>query len=432
MRPRSVAQNSALALAGDLASKAGMLAVMMVAARGLPTAEFAVFATAIAAATVLTAALDAGSQTLLTRDGVGGRRVRGGLLRSLTVARLPLLIGCAAGAVVVGAALGRPLEAIATVLIAAAGAAQLSITGALRSAQNLAPEAVAKLATGVLELAAAAVGVVLAPRAAVMLVALAVAMVLALVPLFAATRREIELVPGPRARTALRSAAPLGVMALAVLAYYRSGTIGLSILSTSAQTARFATASTIAWGMLAIGNAVTTGLLPRLAVSDSPEDLAAITRRALVWLTASSTLFAVAVAVLAVPLLTLVFGARYAPAASTLRLLALATAVIAPAGVLGTALVAQHRLRPVGVQIATSLTLNLVVMALLAKPLGAPGAALATLACELVGLALLVRAWRTGSAQSARRLGRSAAPAGVPRSARGPFVPGASPAEAPR
>jgi O-antigen/teichoic acid export membrane protein len=390
MKTRGVAQNSALALAGDLAGKAGIVAAMMVAARGLSTGEFAVLATATAAATVLTAALDIGSQTLLTRDGVAGPPARGALCWALAKARLPLLAAALTGAVGFGLLAGRPLAALAVLGLALAGAVQLTLTGTLRSAQDLRPEALAKLIGGVLTLAAAVICVTVAPRASALLLALAVASVLALVPMLRAARHAVRTGPPVRAWIALRRAAPLGAMALATLAYYRSGTIGLSILSSSAQTARFAAASTIGWGLLCVGNAVTTGLLPRLAAAADQADRIAVARRALAWTTLICALIGAFVALLAGPLLTVVFGSRFAPAAPSLRLLALATILIAPAGVLGIALVSVGRLRAVGFQVAASLTVNLVVLAALAPVLGATGAAVATLACEAVALSILV------------------------------------------
>lgn len=392
MRTRGVAQNSAFALVGDLAAKGGFLAVMMVAGRGLSTAEFAVLATAFSVATVLTATLDLGSQTLITRDGVAGPQARGGLLRALALARLPLLALAAVLAAVVGVAAGEPLAAPATVLMAAAGAAQLSLTGALRAAQDMRPEASAKLIAGALMLLASAVCVVLAPRAGVMLLAVAAANLLALVPMVAAVRRVVQRGPAPRPRTVLRRAAPLGAMALATLAYYRSGTIALSLLSTPAQTARFAAASTLAFGLLCVANAVTTGLLPRLVAAADPAERVALTRRALVGVTGLAVLLGGGVALLARPLLILAFGARFGDAAGALALLAAATVLIAPAGVLGTVLVAARRLRPVGVQVGASLAVNLLALVVLVPSHGAVGAAAATVACELLALVLLTRA----------------------------------------
>ncbi len=392
MRARGVVQNSALALAGDLAAKGGLAAVTFVVARALSTPEFAALAAAMAAATVLTAVLDLGAQTLLTRDGIEGPGTRGSLLTALALARLPLLGLALAGAAAFGLATGHLAIALATVLLALAASAQLSLSGALRSAQDLRPEATTRLAAGVLMVGAAIAAAAIAPRALAVLLAVTAANVVALVPMIRATRRSTAAGPRVPAGRALRSAMPLGAMAIATLGYYRAGTIALSALSSSTQTARFAAASTVAWGLLCVGNALTTALLPRLAAVPSNRARADLTRRATLWITACSALMGLAVAIFARQILTVLFGARYAAAAPTLALLALATILIAPAGVLGTALIACRRLRVLGLQVGCSLAVNLVALGLLAPRLGAPGAAVATLACETLALAILIPA----------------------------------------
>jgi O-antigen/teichoic acid export membrane protein len=254
------------------------------------------------------------------------------------------------------------------------------------------PEAISKLAGGLCTVAAAAICVVLAPRASTILVAVTVASVLTLAPMAKAGRGVISRGPAINGWVALRGALPLGMMALATLAYYRSGTIVLSVASTPHQTAAFAAASTIGFGLLSVGNAVTTGLLPRLAAARDDLERAAVTRRALTWMIALGATLGAAVAVLASPLVTLAFGGRYGSAATPLAILAPATVLIAAGGVLGTALIAAGRLRPVATQVGATLLVNLVVLALLAPELGAVGAACATLACEAVGVAMLLRA----------------------------------------
>jgi O-antigen/teichoic acid export membrane protein len=110
-----------------------------------------------------------------------------------------------------------------------------------------------------------------------------------------------------------------------------------------------------------------------------------------VWLTAFGVILGGGVALFARPLLVLVFGARYGGAAAPLVVLALATVLIAPAGVLGTALIAVGNLRPLAIQVGVSLVVNVVVLVVLVPSQGASGAAAATLACETVALVLLAR-----------------------------------------
>jgi O-antigen/teichoic acid export membrane protein len=424
MKQRGIVQNSWLALGGDVSSKLGTLLLMIVAARALSTESFALLATGLATATVLTSALDLGSQTLLTRDGVTGPLARGSLLRSLAVARAPLVLAALALALVLGAASGRLLLAVATVVVGIVGAAQLSLSGALRSAQDLRPEAISKLLSGILISLGGATLAVLTGDGGWVLMAIAAAMVVGSLPLLRAGRRTIALGRRASAWAPLRRALPLGLMGLATLIYYRSGTVALSIVSGAHATAAFGAATMIAWGLLAFANAVTTGLLPRLSALGGGEARAHLTRRALIWSTALAVLLAAIVAAASGPLVDIAYGARYRSAAEPLAILAASTVLIAFTGVLGTALIAAGRVRPVAIQVAVSLVVNLLALAILAPRLGAVGAALATLACELAAVIMLTRpALRTfpGVLAPGRSYSRPFPPDGTNR--RGPRSP---------
>ncbi len=394
MRRRGIVENSALALAGDLATKAATFLLLAVAARALSTGQFAILATAVASATVLTAVFDCGAQVLLTRDGARDPGTRGALLLALARSRWPLLIAAAIGACVIGMLDGNVALALGTVLLAVAGAAQQSLSGALRSAQNLRPEAMAKLAGAVATIGGGAACVLLSPSATLAVLALGCAAAVVLIPMGLATRRIVA--PGERHANwpALARALPLGLMALATLVYYRSGTIALSLSSSAHQTALFASASTLGFALLALSNAVTTGLLPRLAGSADAADRVSVTRRALAWTAAITAAVALAVIAAAHPLMQIAFGHRYGGGASALVLLAAASVLIGISGVLGTALIAAGRVRAVAVQVGATLCANLVLLALLSAPLGADGAALATLGCEALGLVMLAASAR--------------------------------------
>jgi O-antigen/teichoic acid export membrane protein len=391
MKRRGVIQNSALALFGDLATKVATFAFLALAAHSLSVRRFALLASAVASATVLTAALDMGAQVLLTRDGSAGPEQRGALLLALTKARLPLLAVTVLGATVVGLATGHLLIALATVLLAFAGTVQQTLSGVVRSAQNLLPEALAKLAN------AAGVGVcallclLLRLPVPAILIGLAAACLLSLGPLVTAGRAVVTratVSPWP----ALKRALPLGLMALATLVYYRSGTIVLSIVSSPRQTALFAAASTVGFGLLSFSNAVTTGLLPRLSARREGLEPARLTLRALFWTVVVASAIALILSVLARPLMEVAFGHVYADAATPMVLLAGASVLIGASGILGTALIAAGCVRIVAVQVGVTLVVNLALLALLAPGSGATGAAIATLGCETIGLLVLVRA----------------------------------------
>ncbi len=389
MKQRGIAHNSALALAGDLSTKAATFLLLAVAARALTTAQFAMLATALATATLLTALLDGGVQVLLTRNGANEPCMRGPLLQALSRARLPVVVVTLVAACVFGVLAGHVALALATVLLALVGAAQLTLSGILRSAQNLGPEALSKLAAGLTTIIGGAACVVLTPNTALAVFVLAFAGAVCLAPMALAARRVVS--PGPlvKAWPAMRSALPLGLMALATLVYYRAGTIALSLGSTAHETALFGAAATLGFALLALGNAITTALLPRLSGAADAEDRARATRQALGWTAVITTCVALAVIAGARPAMELAFGRNYVGGTQALEILAAASVLIGLSGILGTALIAAGRIAVVGVQVAVTLVANLVLLAVLARPFGATGAAFATLGCEALGLLIL-------------------------------------------
>jgi O-antigen/teichoic acid export membrane protein len=396
MRRRGLRQNSVLALAGDSASKASAFVVILMAARFLSVPEFAALATGLAAAGVLGSVLDLGSGTLLARDGATSRTSRGALFHDLVRARAPLAVALLVSAPLVALAFTwPPLAALTVAALAISGALSLSVLGVYRSCQDIRPEAMQRLAAAALSMTAAGAILLLAPRADLMLAALASATLVTLVPLVRRMPEVADLAGRTRSFTALRLAAPIGLLALATVAYYRSGTLVLAGVAGPDETASFGVAASIAFGMLMIPNAVTTALLPRLAAERGLQDRVACARRALAWTFAIGVFLAVSAA-LVVPLgLPLVLGSTYADAGAPFALLCLGIPFIAASGVIGTSLLSVGRLRPLGLQVTVSLLVNLVVLALLVPRFGAVGAALGTVACELVGFVVLAHVARS-------------------------------------
>lgn len=395
MKVRGIGANSALALVGDGASKAGALLVVLVSARLLTVQEFAALATGLAAAGVLTAALDLGTGTLLSRDGAASEALRGALFTGSLRDRLPLACVALLLAPVAGLLLGRPLEAVSVAVLALSGALSLSVLGLFRACQDIRPEALQKLASGTLAVVAATAVCVVAPRADAVLLALAAVMFVTLVPLLRLAPTVADLGTDLARLATLRRAAPIGLLALATIAYYRSGTIVLAALSNADATAVYGIASGIAFGLLMVPNAITTALLPRLSAERRPDELIACTRRALVWTSLIAVCLAAACAALAPVILPVALGAEYRAAAAPFALLCLGIPLIAASGVIGTALLVVGRLHALGTQVVVSLAVNLLVLVILVPSAGAVGAALATVACEAVGLAVLVNAART-------------------------------------
>jgi O-antigen/teichoic acid export membrane protein len=394
VKTRGVRENSALALLGDAASKLAALAVIVISARFLAVGEFALLATGMAAAGLLGSLLDLGAGTLLTRDGGRSRAHRGALLIGLLEVRAPLALAVLVAVIAVGVTVDNAPAAIAVGCLGIAGALSASVLGLYRSSQDIRPEAVQKLVAAVLAIAITVAACLVAPSATAIIAGLAGATLVALAPLASLAPRIADFDVRVGRIAALRQAAPIGVLALATVAYYRSGTIALAALADSDETAAFGVAASIAFGMLMVPNAVTTALLPRLSAEGELDGTVECTRRVLGW----TLLIAVAISATAaavVPIgLPRVVGEQYADAGQPFAVLCLGVPLIAVSGVIGTSLLSLGRLRPLGVQVAASLAVNLVVLAALVPVLGAVGASLATVACEAVGLLFLLYAAR--------------------------------------
>ena len=406
MTPRGLRANSVLALAGDAASKLGALVVVLVGARALTVSDFAVLATALAIAGILTIALDLGVGTVITRDGARSRVERGRLVAATLVARVPLFALVLVAAPLVGAAVGRTWTGLATALLAGAGAVTLTVLGCFRSCQDMRPEALQRLVAGALGTVAVIVVARVSPDVDVLLLALAAVGVLTIVPLALRIRVVADVAWPAHSLEALRRAAPIGLLALATVAYYRSGTIVLAALSSASATAAFAVASGIAFALLMLPNAVTTALLPRLAASDT-SDAVECTRRALAWTTGLAAVVACGSAIVVPAVLPIALGADYAAAGAPFVVLCLGIPVIAASGIVGTALLSAGRVGVLGAQVGISLSVNIACLFALVPLAGAVGAALATFACELVGLIFLLLSARTALPGLFRLPGRS-------------------------
>jgi len=395
VRTRSIRQNSALALVGDAGSKLAALAVIVMSASFLSVGEFALLATGMAVAGLLGSLLDLGAGTLLTRDGARSRAHRGGLLVGLLAARAPLALAVLVAAAVVDVVADTVPTALAVACLGIAGAMSASVLGLYRSYQDIRPEAVQRLVAALLAVSFTVASCLVMPSATVILLGLAAATMVALAPLVLLAPRVADFDSRVSRIAALRRAAPIGLLALATVAYYRSGTIALAALADSDETAAFGLAAGIAFGMLMVPNAVTTALLPRLSVETGLGSTVECTRRVLGWTLLIAVAISAAAAAIVPVALPRVVGEQYASAGAPFAVLCIGVPLIAVSGVIGTSLLSLERLRPLGVQVAASLVVNLVVLALLVPILGAVGASLATVACEAVGLLLLLRAARS-------------------------------------
>jgi O-antigen/teichoic acid export membrane protein len=392
-RRRAVRANAGLALVGDLAAKAAAFAVVVACARLLPVGEFAHLGVALAALTVVASLVDGGFSTLIVRDGARSSSESMALLRASVRVRLPvaglvLLAGLGAGV-----SLDDPWLGLTTAIAAVGSALSLTIAAVFRSVQDLAPEAIQKCAVAAATFAAATAAAAAFSRASAVVAVVGGCVWLSLVPFWLYARRKVpDHHPPTVRRRAVLAAAPFALMALATLLYYRLGIFVLGAVGSSGSTARYTVASTVAFGLLMVPNAITTGLLPRLSAPDFEGDRLQTARRALRWTTLSCVLVSVVAAGLAPWVLRYGFGSRYQRALEPLLLLLAGTVVIGINGILGTVLIAARRTAAVGLQVGVSLAVNAALAFALVPRFGANGAAVATLVTELAGLMVLAAA----------------------------------------
>ncbi len=392
--PRVWTANAALAFAGDVAAKSSSLVVLAVASHALSVGELAALATALAYAFLLVPALDAGAQMLISRDGSTAPERRGGLFVAAMLGRAPVAAVGVAGAVAAGLASGHLGLWLGTALLVLANSAALSLGGVLRASQDFLPETAFKLSYAISTAAAASVAALTWETADAVLVALGVSACLAQWPMWVAVRRRATFHRGLRPVTVLRAALPLGLLTMMAAAYGRSGTIALSLLSTDSETATFAIASTLAFGLLSAAQAIVGALLPRLASEADDARRLAIMRRTFRATAVGSCVVAVAMALLGPVAIGILFGDDYGAASQPFAILCGALPLIVANSVLGTYLLATGHVRPVVVQTSMTLVVNVAVLAAIASSAGADGAALATVICELVGLVVLLLAIR--------------------------------------
>jgi O-antigen/teichoic acid export membrane protein len=394
-RPRGLAANASLALAGDALAKAGMFVALLVLAHAMTVAQYARLGIGMAAMLIATSALDGGVGIVTTREGAADPAARRPLLRAGMSARLPL--AAAAAVILAGAGVAADDLPLALVVLTAAivNAAQLALFATFRSTQNLLFEAVAKGFCGVVYpvvcLAVAAAG---QRSASAAMLALVLPPLLTLPVLFAGARSPVDPCAGCVApRPLLRRSLPFGLVAVATLVYYRAPMLLMGPLASHAATASYSVAANLGFGMLMLPAAVATVLLPKLSAEHDASVRVRLVRRALVWTTGLVVVANLAVGSVSFWLVPWLYGPVYRGAVGPLLILLASGVVIAAAGVVGTALIAMSRQREIVSQVLIAVAVNVMAAVVLIPALAAQGAALATLVTEVVSLAILVRAF---------------------------------------
>jgi O-antigen/teichoic acid export membrane protein len=412
--PASFASNLWVKAVSEVAVRGAQLALLVAAARTWGPEGFGVFAFAGSLATIVIAAADFGLQLHLAREiaqGGGRRSLRAAVRAKLGLSAVTLVALLAASAL-------YPRPGVREVLFVA-GAVVLAQSWCdlwnhyFRGRQSLREEA--KLNSRYLIGGAAAAGVALSLGVGV----LGVYLVLLASALFGnllgwrrvralAASDPADVAPlardgggGGRAHTAwdaLGSAMPIGVATILGTIYFRSDIVLLQWLRGDAATGAYGAAYRLFEGTFVLPALVLAALFPALAEGMVAQGAAVgrLVRRAAGWMSLLGLVVAALLAFAVAPLLEALYGADYAESAVLLRLLAPALCFLFPNYVLMHFLVAAGRQRAnawlAGLGVPVCLGLNFALI----PPLGARGAAWATVATEVVlFVAALVVAERT-------------------------------------
>lgn len=209
--------------------------------------------------------------------------------------------------------------------------------------------------------------------------------------------RERAMLPkfSPRIPAMVLRAMPLGIAAIAIAVYYTIDTILLGLMRTSSEVGYYAVAYRLVLPVLTV--AVVTGnialpVMSRLLSSDRerlPSLLSGLSRGLLLL----GLPVAAGTSLVAVPLMTAIFGDAYAPAAVPLTVLIWSCVTVFANAPFGFLMVARGQDRQYMRATVIGALLNVVANLLLIPAFGMLGAAAATILAELVVLAVIV--WET-------------------------------------
>jgi O-antigen/teichoic acid export membrane protein len=200
----------------------------------------------------------------------------------------------------------------------------------------------------------------------------------------------------------VRLAWPFALLSVLAVTYQRLGVLLLSTLATDTQAGWFAAATRVIEPLKMLHFAVLGALLPALSQLDTPlaqrqqNHLAAhLFHRSLLFLLTFSMLAAGVSALLAQPIVQLLFGASYAPSASLVQLLAASLIPYTISATLSLRLVTQGQERSILWATALSVTVAFMLNRWLIPGYGSSGAALALVGSESF-LALMLLSLRRG------------------------------------
>jgi O-antigen/teichoic acid export membrane protein len=407
---RTVSKNIRVKAASEIVAKAGRFLLILFAARILGVSQFGTFSFAFAFGNILANISDFGLQMYLSREVAQSPARRRSVLAQVARAKLILVAGV--GAILIAALLLYPRPGDVRLLMALMTAvAVLHSWNELwnyffRGIQSLREEAMLNLlnmgigaAAGLTLLftGAGAIGLCLGLLAAEA-ITLAVA-----VPLLRSRLGPGADVPVPRAASAIREAAPVGIAILLSILYFRIDVVFLERMVGDAAVGAYSAAYRILEGFLFLPAIFLAALYPAFAESarTDPAEMRRIYGNSLRWMGLLALLI-VAGCVLFAPLgLRLLYGRAYEDSAPVLRVLAPSLFFIFVNYALTHFLVALRGQKWNAVFAGACLAVNVACNLVLIPRYGGIGAAIATVATEAALFLLCFVAVRRGMAARA-------------------------------
>jgi O-antigen/teichoic acid export membrane protein len=396
-----IGRNVSALVAAQAITKAINLAVSIALVRWLGVGELGRYAYVLAFCFPFGALADFGLATLAIRDA---SRAPADAPRVIAVARrASLTLATASAAAMVGLALLLGHEAAVVAAIGLGGLASIVsaltmpslvlLTARERMDRLSLYRVIAALLSSVLTVGVLAIGGGVVALLAGSLVA---GLVMWRVAKALAAGAGGTAVPAGAAGAMLRRAVPFGLLMAGFALYYRVDMVMLEWLAAPGELGRYAAAYRFLDAVIAVAASLGGPLFPRLSsvAVTAPGEARRLLEAGWRPLLALGLPLTIGTLAVADDLVALLFGPEFAGAGRLLRLLILGTLPLFWVNVASHALIAADRVWALVAVYALSVLVNVVGNVVLVPRWGAAGAALATVACEWLNLALVVRLLR--------------------------------------
>ncbi len=391
---QTIAKNATWLVAGQFGARVSRAAIVIFAARVLGAAHWGAFSYAIGITTLLTVFSDLGINGTLTRAGSAAPGLRTRYLASALAAKGGLLAIAVAGVLLAMPWISTIAEARALmpILLAVFVFDTLRDLGSAfaRALERMELEAMFTVFTN---FAIAALGFVflsLSPNTASLAAAYALGSGAGLLAFAYALRRHLAGLLASVDRRLIReifsTAWPFGLFGLMGIAMLSTDTIILGWLKSPEEVGYYSAAQKIIQLFYVIPSLLAASAFPaltRLIAAGNRSAARALLTRLSFLLFAVAVPVALAGALFAQPLVTLLFGAAYAAAAAPFAILITTVLIVFPSAIAGNAVFAYHKERSFLPAVAVSFFGNIILDLVLIPRFGISGAAVATLLTQL-------------------------------------------------